>query len=115
MSMSLIRSDHIGETEPHAANLETEQRRDVTAQLHRRVPHAQVARVEIQPVVVLEHDFPLLAASLAWINNVGGVVVVEGVVEPTIGAHAEIQHSRIDNGRLMIMTFVKWARKIRHN
>ena len=95
------RVDHVGETEAHAADLETEERGDIAVHLHIGFPLAQMPRVEVNPVVVLEHDFPLLAAGFAWVGHIGSIIVVEGMVKPTVGLEAEVNNRRINDGSVV--------------
>ena len=97
----VTRIDHVCEAEPHAANLETKERGDVTVHLHVGFPLAQMSRVEVNPVVVLEHDFPLLSTGLARIDHVGRIIIVQSMIEPTVGLGTEIQHRRIVNRRVV--------------
>ena len=54
-------------------------------------------RVEVHPVAVLEHDFELLAFSLARVDDIGRVIVVQGMVEPAVNLEAEVQHGGVDD------------------
>ena len=57
-----------------------------------------MARIEVQPVAVLEHDFEPLAFSLARVDDIGGVIVVKGMVEPPVSLDAEADDRGIIDG-----------------
>ena len=93
--------EHIGKTQAHARNMETEQRSDVTVHLDWGLPVAQVTAVEINPVVVLDHDFPLAARVFSGILHIGGIIVIEHVIGPTVTFKTEINKLGIQNARVI--------------